>query len=163
MGYLLQVVTHSPEETRNLGRLIGTHAQPGDVYLLSGPLGAGKTCLVQGLVFGLGAGEHARSPSFVIVNHYKGRLETHHIDLYRLNEHEAADLGLEECLEGDGVCAVEWPERALSFFSPNCLKVAIDYGESVEDRIVTLNAHGERYRLLIDALVIELKSRQRKA
>jgi hypothetical protein len=51
----------------------------------------------------------------------------------------------------------------LSFFSPNCLKVAIDYGESVEDRIVTLNAHGERYRLLIDALVIELKSRQRKA
>ena len=146
MAHTLQLTTHSPEETQSLGRALGHVSQPGDLYLLSGPLGAGKTCLVQGLAFGLGVEEYARSPSFVLVNRYRGRLDIHHIDLYRLQEvEEVIDLGLEEYFEGDGVCAVEWPERGASIFPQEHLSIDIEYGAAENDRNIRIEAHGSRY------------------
>lgn len=153
MARTLQLTTHSPEETQSLGKALGRVSQPGDLYLLSGPLGAGKTCLVQGLAFGLGVEEYARSPSFVLVNRYRGRLDIHHIDLYRLQEaEEVIDLGLEEYFEGAGVCAVEWPERGASLFPQEHLSIDIEYGTAENDRNIRIEARGNRYLELLRTL-----------
>ena len=100
------------EEMRALGAAFGRAARAGDVVLLEGPFGAGKTTFVQGLASGLGIAAGVTSPSFVIETQYRGRLPLYHVDLYRL-EHVEPDLleGLEEHLYGDGVTAVEWADR----------------------------------------------------
>ncbi len=76
--------SHNPEETLRLGRTIGELVRPGDIILLNGPLGAGKTCLTQGIAQGLGVREYATSPSYVLMNELQGRLTLYHMDLYRL-------------------------------------------------------------------------------
>ena len=107
----VEVVTHTAGETQDVGRALGSHAEPGHVYLLFGELGAGKTCLTQGILWGLGGDEFARSPTFVLVSEYTGRIPLYHVDLYRLDsETEVVDLGLDEYLFGDGACAVEWAD-----------------------------------------------------
>ncbi len=101
----------SPEATRALGRAAGAHCRAGTVFLLHGPLGSGKTTFVQGLVDGLDAAPEATSPTFTLIHPHRGRLTLLHIDLYRLTPAEVEGLGLEELLGGDGIAAVEWPER----------------------------------------------------
>src|SRR5690606_32898713 len=100
----------SPEETLALGRWLGERAQAGDVFLMEGDLGAGKTLMTKGIALGLGIDpEQVTSPSFTLMQVHHGRLPLYHMDLYRLER--AADveaLGLEEFLEGDGVAVVEW-------------------------------------------------------
>ena len=124
----VSILSRSAEETQQVGRVIGQAAQPGDVYLLTGPLGAGKTCLTQGIAQGLGVGGHVRSPTFVLMTRYRGRLTLHHVDLYRIESSlEAWDLGLEEQLGDDGVCVVEWADRAEELFSQECLWIAMDH------------------------------------
>lgn len=111
----LELTSQSPEQTQKLGRRLGELALPGDVFLLTGKLGTGKTCLTQGIAWGLGIKEYALSPSFVIMRELYGRLPLYHIDLYRLdNIDESLDLGLDDYLYGKGVCVVEWADRALS-------------------------------------------------
>jgi tRNA threonylcarbamoyladenosine biosynthesis protein TsaE len=93
------------------GRAFAERLSPGDVVLISGPLGAGKTAFVRGIAEGLGASSsEVSSPTFTLIQQYAGRIPVFHADLYRLNAQEAADLGLEETGE-DGVLAVEWPDR----------------------------------------------------
>ncbi len=95
----LKLISHSPEETRDLGVHLGKLAQPGDIYLLSGNLGAGKTCLTQGIAQGLGSQDQALSPTFVLMRELAGRMPLYHIDLYRLDHiEEIADLGLDDYL-----------------------------------------------------------------
>jgi hypothetical protein len=90
------------------------------VILLDGPLGAGKTCLTQGIAMGLGITGYVRSPTFVLMARYSGRLTLHHLDLYRVgSSQEAWDLGLDEQISGDGLCVVEWPDRAPDLFVRN--------------------------------------------
>jgi tRNA threonylcarbamoyladenosine biosynthesis protein TsaE len=102
----------SPERMRALGRALGQAAQPGDVFLLEGPFGAGKTTFVQGLAEGLDVPTPVSSPSFVIETQYRGRLRLYHVDLYRLEQVEPElRQSLEEHLYSDGVTAVEWAER----------------------------------------------------
>ena len=123
----IELISQSPEETQAIGRLVGEHARPGDVFLLIGPLGSGKTCLAQGILWGLGSDEHARSPTFVLVSQYQGRLIMHHMDLYRLDTmEEIADLGIDEYLWGEGVCVVEWAEKASGMFPDQRLTVRMD-------------------------------------
>ena len=102
----------SPDLTRRLGAAIGAVAVPGDVLLLEGSFGVGKTALVQGLAAGLGVEGYVSSPSFIMINEHRGRLRLYHIDLYRL-EHaldpETLDA-LEEAFDAGGVAAVEWPD-----------------------------------------------------
>lgn len=120
--------TSSPEATQQVGRIIGEQAQPGDIYLLTGPLGAGKTCLTQGIAWGLGVVGHPRSPTFVLITRYQGRLTLHHMDLYRISDpQEAWDLGLEEFLVGDGVCVIEWADQAEELFAEDALWINLDY------------------------------------
>jgi tRNA threonylcarbamoyladenosine biosynthesis protein TsaE len=104
-------VTRSEAETSALGRALGRRLSAGDVVLLAGPLGAGKTAFVRGLAEGLGCDpEDVSSPTFTIVQRYDGRLSLQHVDLYRLSPVETDDLALEDLME-NAVMAVEWPER----------------------------------------------------
>ena len=106
------VVTQSEEETSAFAERLAAALQPGTFVLLHGDLGAGKTAFVRGLAAGLGADpEQVSSPTFVLIQHYKGRLPLTHVDLYRLDTAAAVDdLGLEE-MGGGGVVAIEWAER----------------------------------------------------
>jgi tRNA threonylcarbamoyladenosine biosynthesis protein TsaE len=148
----LEIVTHSPEETQELGKQIGKLAQPGDVYLLSGQLGAGKTCLTQGIAWGLGSGEYAASPTFVLMRELKGRLMLYHIDLYRLDHlEEIADLGLDDYFYGKGVCVVEWAEKGLAILPEENLLVQINYLNDNERRLI-ITPNGKRYEELMNRI-----------
>ena len=103
--------THTEGETAAIGRSLGRRLSPGTVVLLEGPLGAGKTAFARGLAEGLGCdGEDVSSPTFTIVQEYRGRVTLQHVDLYRLSPAEVDDLALDDLLEGS-VMAVEWPDR----------------------------------------------------
>jgi tRNA threonylcarbamoyladenosine biosynthesis protein TsaE len=105
-------VTHSEQETSDAGERFAGRVGPGAVVLLHGDLGAGKTAFVRGLARGLGASEDdVSSPTFTLIQEYRGRLTLYHVDLYRLKPTEVPDLGLEELSDGNGVVAVEWAER----------------------------------------------------
>jgi len=118
---------------------------PGDILLLTGRLGAGKTCLTQGIARGLGIEENTPSPSFVLVREFCGRLPLYHIDLYRLdNIEEIADLGLDDYLYGSGVCVIEWAEKGIKLMPPEHLLVKIDYTGDTERRL-SFEPQGQRY------------------
>lgn len=107
----LTLLAHSPDDTRRLGEAFGRAARPGDLLLLDGPFGAGKTVFVQGLAAGLDIRAYVSSPSFIMINEHHGRLSLFHIDLYRIEgrlDPETLDA-LEDYLGRDGVCAIEWP------------------------------------------------------
>jgi tRNA threonylcarbamoyladenosine biosynthesis protein TsaE len=148
----LELLSRSPEETRSVGRALGQHAQAGDLILLIGDLGTGKTTLTQGIAQGLGVAQPARSPTFVLVAQYQGRLRMYHADLYRVNNPlEALELGLDDQERGEGVCVVEWAEKAPEAFPQEHLEVRIAY-EGEDRRRLALHAAGPRYeRLLRDA------------
>ena len=106
------ILTTVEEETTAAGERLGQRLRAGDVLLLHGDLGAGKTAFVRGVARGLGAAaEEVSSPTFTLIQEYRGRLTLYHVDLYRLQPIEAADLGLTELAERDGVVAIEWAER----------------------------------------------------
>jgi tRNA threonylcarbamoyladenosine biosynthesis protein TsaE len=109
---ITSIMTRSEEETSAAGEDFASRIRAGDVVLLHGDLGAGKTAFVRGLARGIGASaDDVSSPTFTIVQEYRGRVTLYHVDLYRLAPVEAADLGLDEMFEGNGVVAVEWAER----------------------------------------------------
>jgi tRNA threonylcarbamoyladenosine biosynthesis protein TsaE len=145
-----KLITHSPEETRELGRSIGRLALPGDIYLLVGQLGAGKTCLTQGIAWGLDIQEYTLSPSFVIMRELHGRLALYHMDFYRLdNIAEIADLGLDDYLYGRGVCVIEWAEKGLAVLPDDHLLAKISYLSDTE-RSFEIESKGERYVKLLE-------------
>jgi tRNA threonylcarbamoyladenosine biosynthesis protein TsaE len=124
--------TRSEEETQAVARALAADLAPGQVLLLSGNLGAGKTAFVRGLAEGLGIDPaEVSSPTFTLVHEYRGgRLTLYHVDLYRLDRTATDDLGLEELGVGDGVLAIEWPDR-LSHELPGAARIEI---EIVDDR-----------------------------
>ncbi len=147
----IEVVSRGPADTRRLGERIGRLLKAGDVLLLVGELGAGKTCLAQGIGRGLRVAEAVKSSSFVLVNEYHGRLTVYHADLFRLSDPgEIADLALEEG-SADGVLLVEWPDRAWEEMPHEALVVRIDVAGERERRIA-LEPRGKRYERLTEAL-----------
>ncbi len=113
----IQFETHSPNDTLSLGEKIGRHLEAGDIVFLFGDLGAGKTTLTQGIARGLGVAkeEYVRSPSFTLVNQYRGKIPLFHIDLYRIaSSLELEDLGLEEVFSSEGISIVEWAEKLFA-------------------------------------------------
>jgi tRNA threonylcarbamoyladenosine biosynthesis protein TsaE len=114
------------EAMQALGARLGRAARRGDVLALYGDLGAGKTCLVQGVAAGLGVHAPVTSPTFILVAEYAGRLPLYHVDLYRTGSpEEIAALGLEELFDGDGVTVVEWAEKAEAILPARALRVRI--------------------------------------
>ena len=109
----MEFITHSPEETEKIGEALAKSLQPGTVLAYRGDLGAGKTAFTRGLARGLGCKETVTSPTYTIVNEYLGgRLPLFHFDMYRLaSSDDLWDIGWEDYLEREGVCAVEWSEN----------------------------------------------------
>ena len=149
----LYLASSGPEITQQIGKVLGRDSRPGAIYLLTGELGAGKTCLTQGIAQGLEVPGYVRSPTFVMVTRSVGKLTLHHIDLYRVEDSfEALDLGLEELMYGDGVCVVEWAERAADIFPEESVSISIDYGESETERSINLTAPADAIANLRNAL-----------
>lgn len=148
----LEIISHSPEQTQKIGVSIGKLALPGDNFLLVGGLGAGKTCLTQGIAWGLDIKEYAASPSFVVIRELKGRLPLYHIDFYRLDHlEEIAELGLDDYLYGNGVCVVEWAEKGVGLLPPEHLLIEMNYVSDTE-RSLKLKPSGKRYRQIVAQL-----------
>ena len=134
--------TRAPEETAALGERLAATLGPGDVVGLIGELGAGKTVFVQGLVRGLGATAPVTSPTFVLVNEYRGRLPVHHVDAYRTGSlSELVALGLLEMFDQDGITVVEWAEKLRPLLPPRTILVEIA-GLGDEPRTVTIRRGG---------------------
>jgi tRNA threonylcarbamoyladenosine biosynthesis protein TsaE len=136
--------THSPEETQAIGEQFGQTLKPGDVVALIGDLGAGKTCLTQGIARGVGifTDQVVNSPSYTLINEYEGAIPVYHIDLYRLEHHgEIVELGLEEYLEGDGICIIEWADRMLELLPKHHIRLQIRW-EDEFTRTIELRCSG---------------------
>ena len=132
---MIAVVTKSAEDTRELGAALSAVARPGDVVLLSGDLGAGKTTLVQGFARGLGITEPVVSPTVILVRTYTGRLPLVHADAYRMdNLQEVTDLDLPELLDDGGVALVEWGDVIAPVLPADYLAIRIEFGEGEDDR-----------------------------
>lgn len=148
----LDFVSHSAEQTRRVGQRLGRLLQGGDVICLEGALGAGKTCLTQGIGRGLGVTSAITSPTFIIVNEYplpdRGH-RLYHIDLYRVETPaEACATGLEDYFYGDGVCVIEWAERVLEILPDERLWITLRHMDDTK-REFLLHAQGERYSDLL--------------
>lgn len=136
--------TNSPEKTFQFGQEFAKILQLGMVILLSGDLGAGKTCFASGIIKGLGVDQYVTSPTFTLINQYSGRLPVAHFDLYRLNEpDELFDIGFTEYLDGQWVLLIEWPERAEDYLPATYIKVEISV--QGETRKFSLLSSGEEY------------------
>jgi tRNA threonylcarbamoyladenosine biosynthesis protein TsaE len=135
----LRIVTDSPEETELVGEALGAVLTGGEVLAYTGDLGAGKTAFTRGLARGLGITQRITSPTFNIVNEYEdGRLPLFHFDLYRLGgAEELFDIGWEDYLARNGVCAVEWSENAEDALE-DPITVSIRRGETDDQRIITI-------------------------
>ncbi|MDP2954116.1 MAG: tRNA (adenosine(37)-N6)-threonylcarbamoyltransferase complex ATPase subunit type 1 TsaE [Chloroflexota bacterium] len=147
------LITTSSDQTQALGECLGKQVQAGDILCLEGELGAGKTTLIQGLGRGMGIEAPIISPSFTLVREYRGRGGgpwLYHIDLYRLKAGpEVALLGLEDYLYGQGVCAIEWAERAKELLPRERLWIHLEYADE-EMRKIAFRAEGARYRILLE-------------
>lgn len=156
MGTSIAIETGSPDETRWFGSVIGALLGPGDVVALRGELGAGKTVLAQGVAAALGFDGYVSSPSFVIVNEYRGRVDIRHVDLYRItDESEIDDLGYRELFFGDGVALVEWAERGSSFLPDDRVDIRIE-SAGRDGRTFTVSASGPRSEAVVRGLCAAL-------
>ena len=144
--------SQGPGETRQLGERLGRLLQVGDVVLLSGQLGAGKTVFVQGVAQGIGVTGPVSSKSFVLLGEYQGSIPLYHADLYRLEaEEEVEELGLDDYCS-DGALVVEWPERAPHAFPVDRLHVEFSI-TGVSSRELTIEPSGERALQLANQLI----------
>ncbi len=149
----LVLVSHSAEQTQRFGEQLGELACAGDLFFLEGELGAGKTCLVQGLGRGLGITEEINSPTFILANEHRGgRLTLFHLDVYRVrNAAEALGIGLDDYLSGDGVCVIEWAEKIRAALPDERLWITLRHIDE-ETRELKLGATGERYIELLNEI-----------
>ncbi len=116
----------SVKDTLNIGKKLAKSFGPGTVVSLTGALGAGKTALVKGMAKGLGIDEEITSPTFTIISIYEGDIPLYHVDLYRIQEsNELYDIGLEEIIYGDGITAIEWPEKAVNLLPEHTISITI--------------------------------------
>lgn len=143
----LEAATSGVDQTRALATALASLACPGDLVLLAGDLGTGKTAFAQGFAVGLGVDEPVTSPTFILVRTYPGaRLKLHHVDAYRL-EHlqEALDLGLAEMVDDVAVTLIEWGDLVAPALPGDFLEVHLDYGPGDDDRTLALRSVGRRW------------------
>jgi len=151
VGRRVRCRSTSPEETQAIANLLTPALLPGDVVALSGDLGAGKTCFVQGAARALGVTDRVTSPSFVLVKEYKGAFPILHLDVYRLsNLQELTDLGYEEFLDPAGIVFIEWGDAVKPLLPEDYLEVSIRRSID-EDRLIDIHARGTSWnRRLVD-------------
>jgi len=144
-------ISNSKEETRRLGKLMAPLFLAGDVVLLKGDLGAGKTTLVGGVAEGLEVKEDVLSPTFNIMKcYFKGKLPLYHIDAYRL-ENQNIELGLDEYIEGNGVCFVEWPQFIKPLLPDEVLDITL-LNLGGDKREITIKGENKHYDAIVNAI-----------
>ena len=140
------VRTDGREATQAVGEALAGLIQPGDLVLLSGEMGAGKTALTQGLGRGLGVTDRITSPTFTIAHQYAGRLTVHHLDVYRLEHlNEALDVGLGEILDEGALVVIEWGDAILPVLPRDFLEVRLAFGDGDDDRELRFQPVGSRW------------------
>lgn len=141
-----QLQTHSYQDTEALGKEIAPYLQAGDVILMNGDLGVGKTTFTRGLAQGLGIKRNVKSPTFTLIREYQdGRLPLYHMDAYRLESSPDEDLGFDEYFNGDGITIVEWPQFIKDEVPDDHMSINIKRLESDDDRQITFKLYGDRY------------------
>ena len=140
---MIKAVTKSVEDTRAMAAELAQLSVPGDLIVLAGDLGTGKTAFTQGFARGLGVVEQVTSPAFVLVRSYEGRLPLTHLDVYRLdNLQELVDIGISELLDEGGVTVIEWGDVVTPVLPPDFLEVGLALGEADDDRLVAIRSVG---------------------
>jgi tRNA threonylcarbamoyladenosine biosynthesis protein TsaE len=148
------VTTTAVDQTQALGAAVAELARPGDVVLLAGELGAGKTAWVQGFARGLGITEPITSPTFMLARqHGGGRLVLHHLDVYRLEQmQEVFDVGLPEVLDEGGVTVIEWGDAIAPALPADFLELHLRFGAGDDDRVIDVVPIGPRWNARTRAL-----------
>lgn len=158
----ISIITYSHKETCLFGELVGEIVPKGTVLTLEGDLGSGKTTLVQGLAKGLGVSDtyYITSPTYTLIHEYTGKCRFFHVDLYRLtNPLELEELGFEEILSGDGVVAIEWPDRLPRNYAATCLSIKLDTVDE-DIRKIIISSRGLENKDLIGEIGKKLKERK---
>jgi len=145
----VKIKTKDSKETIAIGKKIGECLLPGDIVLITGELGAGKTTLIKGIAKGLNIDLNIKSPSFVIVSEYSGKYKLYHIDLYRVDGEEIYNLGLSEFLE-NGVVCIEWADKLKKRFN-NIENIKIDIEILNEERMIEIILNGDE---VIDRCIV---------
>lgn len=153
--HVLDFISHSAAQTIRVGQRLGELLRNGDVVLLNGDFGAGKTHFTKGIAQGLGSPDVVNSPSFVLINEYRadqahGRVPIYHVDLYRIETPAAlAGIGMEELLDSGGVCVIEWAERAREWLPGEYLSVHLSHLSETK-RVLRFEPRGPRYESLVE-------------
>jgi tRNA threonylcarbamoyladenosine biosynthesis protein TsaE len=153
----MEIITTSVEQTLALGELIGWLAAPNTCIALHGNLGAGKTHLTRGIAVGAGVDDPSlvSSPTYVLLNVYRGKKPVFHMDAYRVeSEEDFAMVGFEELLKGGGLAVVEWAEKVGHLLPAERVEVSLEHGAVEESRVLTLSAMGDRARDFLKALAV---------
>lgn len=151
-----KIVLKGLEDTKRFGEKLGALLKPGDIICLMGDLGAGKTTLTKSIGKGLGVEDYITSPTFTLINEYKGRLNLYHFDVYRLEGvSDLDDLGFEEYFYSNGVSIIEWGDKIASILPENTISIKIEKGKELDNRILYLHGEGNRFKELIEELNID--------
>lgn len=151
----LKIELDTLEETEVFGKKLGSLLKEGDIVCLNGELGAGKTTLTKSIGIGLEVEEYITSPTFALINEYRGKLPVYHFDVYRLeNIDELDDLGFDEYFYGQGVCIIEWAQKIEDFLPKERIVLDIVNGEEENQRIISLSGSGYRYKEIIKEMNI---------
>ncbi len=154
---MIACLTKSADDTKAMAAEVATFVRPGDLVVLAGDLGAGKTAFTQGLAHGLGVEEAVTSPAFVLVRSYAGRLPLTHIDVYRLDHiQEVVDLGIAEIVDAGGVTVVEWGDVVTPALPADFLEVRFEQGGADDERTATFEALGPSWAPRMEALASAL-------
>ncbi len=132
-------ISNSPEETFEIAKKLSYEIRQGDIIALIGNLGSGKTIFVKGICEGLGAQQNPLSPTFSIINEYKGKFVIYHFDFYRIkNIEELYDIGFEDYFNNDGICLIEWADLFEEILPEKYIRVTIEFGESENQRKIII-------------------------
>lgn len=154
----MKLITKNEEETRKLAAYLGDLLEGGMTVLLEGQLGAGKTTFTKGLAESLGIRRAVKSPTYTLIREYTdGRLPLYHMDLYRMEDAEDEDLGLEEYFFGQGVTVVEWGKFMQEDLPEDYLYVELKASEALTEREIKVTAVGEKYKKIMERLEYDYK------
>ncbi|MBV9936740.1 MAG: tRNA (adenosine(37)-N6)-threonylcarbamoyltransferase complex ATPase subunit type 1 TsaE [Actinobacteria bacterium] len=141
---MIEATTKSADDTRELAAQIAGLAKPGDLLLLAGDMGAGKTTFTQGFGKALGVSEQVTSPTFTLVRNYEARIPLLHVDAYRLESlQEVIDLGLHELLDEGAVALIEWGDIIAPVLPTDFLEIRMEFGAADDDRRLRLRCVGQ--------------------
>ena len=151
----MEIILKGLKETEEFGIKLGSLLKRGDILCLNGDLGAGKTTMTKSIGLGLGVEEYITSPTFALINEYRGRLPVYHFDVYRLeNADELYDLGFDDYFYGNGVCVIEWADKIQRMIPKDRTVVDIEKGNEDDERLLKISGYGKRYEELIKELSI---------